>query len=455
MKTTVKKTTWQMKPETLYAIVKDLPMTAILDSSLQDSTENGRYSIIGLYPYLILAEKDGVTYENDEVVKGSFEDRLSLYLATHYEDNETDLPLIAGGIGYFSYDYGRKFEKISSVHLKNVDMPEALFCFYENLIIYDHQEKEYTVTMKGMLCSAEESFRRLDTLITRKSCESADTLDYGALISFDFTREDYQKTVSRMMEHIVEGDIYIANMTQRMMIRSDMEPFTLFWRIRQSNPSPFGGYFHYKDVKIVSASPERFIRMKDRLIETKPIKGTRKRGNTTAEDHALKRELEQSEKDKSELLMIVDLERNDLNRISETGSVKVTKHFEVQSFATVFHLVTTIRAKCKETCDYADLLKAMFPGGSITGAPKIEAMKIIDGLEHSSRGLYTGSLGYISLNGDCDLNIVIRTAVWQDGVYHIGVGGGITAESDPAFEYEETLQKARAFMEIFQNRRFL
>jgi para-aminobenzoate synthetase component 1 len=144
-----------------------------------------------------------------------------------------------------------------------------------------------------------------------------------------------------------------------------------------------------------------------------------------------------------------------LNRISETGSVSVTKHFEVQTFATVFHLVTTITGKMKEESNYADLFKAMFPGGSITGAPKIEAMKIIDHMEHSCRGLYTGSLGYISLNGDCDLNIVIRTAVWQDGVFHIGIGGGITAESDPEFEYEETLQKGRAFIEVFENRRFL
>ncbi len=454
MITVVEQTAWQLKLAALYERVAELPMTAILDSSLNknkgEQDENNRFSIIGLYPYLILTEKDGVTYENNRAVKGSFEERLSAYVAAHFEENETTLPLIAGGIGYFSYDYGRKFEKIKSRHQKEIDMPEALFCFYENLIIYDHWQHTYTATARGILYPAEESLRRLNQLIKTVPEQRTEISDYAATISFDFTKEDYKKAVKEMMEHIVEGDIYIANMTQKMMIKSEMPPFTMFRRMRQSNPSPFGGYCHYGNVKVVSASPERFLRMKNRVIETKPIKGTRKRGTTAAEDAALKKELAQSAKDRSELLMIVDLERNDLNRICEAGSVKVEKHFEVQTFATVFHLVTTINGLCKEDCGYDGLLRAMFPGGSITGAPKIEAMKIIDALEHSRRGLYTGSLGYISLNGDCDFNIVIRTAVWQNGVYHVGIGGGITAESEPTFEYEETLQKGKAFMELFK-----
>lgn len=252
------------------------------------------------------------------------------------------------------------------------------------------------------------------------------------------------------MTNIVEGDVYIANMTQQMKVRCDIMPYDLFCLLREKNPSPFGGYFHYPGFEIVSASPERFIRMKDRCIETKPIKGTRKRGANAIEDVQLKQELIDSEKDRSELLMIVDLERNDLHRICEVGSVQVTKHFDVETYATVFHLVTTIAGRMKENLTYADLLQAMFPGGSITGAPKIEAMKTIDALEHTARGLYTGSLGYIGFDGDCDLNIVIRTAVYQGGVYHIGIGGGITCESDPEAEYEETIQKGRSFLRIFQ-----
>ena len=198
---------------------------------------------------------------------------------------------------------------------------------------------------------------------------------------------------------------------------------------------------------------ERFLQVRDGVIETRPIKGTRKRGSTPEEDAALRKELQESSKDRSELLMIVDLERNDLNHVCEPGSVQVTEHFAVEAYATVFHLVTTIIGKMKENLPFTDLIRAAFPGGSITGAPKIRAMEIIDELEHDRRGLYTGSMGYISLDGNCDFNIVIRTAVHQDGVYHLGVGGGITCESELEFEYEETLQKAKAVLEAIYDGR--
>ena len=190
--------------------------------------------------------------------------------------------------------------------------------------------------------------------------------------------------------------------------------------------------------------------VKDGIVETRPIKGTRPRGTTPEEDLALKQELAESSKDKSELLMVVDLERNDLNHVCVPGTVKVTRHFDVETYATVFHLVTTIIGKLRPELDVLDLIRAAFPGGSITGTPKIRAMEIIDELEHNRRGLYTGSIGYLSLDGSCDLNIVIRTAVCKDGCYYLGVGGGITCESDLEFEYEETLQKAKAVLEAIE-----
>lgn len=217
--------------------------------------------------------------------------------------------------------------------------------------------------------------------------------------------------------------------------------------MRVYNSSPFGVFFQGGDYQIACASPERFLQVKNGNIETRPIKGTRKRGETKKEDLQLKLELQQSSKDRSELLMIVDLERNDLNHVCEPGSVIVTEHFAVETYATVFHLVTTIIGKMKKTIQTTDLIEATFPGGSITGAPKIRSMEIIDELEHDRRNLYTGSIGYFSFNGDCDFNIVIRTAVYQNDTYYIGVGGGITCESDSEFEYEETLQKAKAILE--------
>lgn len=250
-----------------------------------------------------------------------------------------------------------------------------------------------------------------------------------------------------MIDYITEGDIYIANMTQQLTLHSPMQPYEMFCRLRESNPAPFGGYFNYDDFQIVCASPERFLQMKNGTIQTRPIKGTRKRGKTPQEDEALRLELEQSEKDKSELLMIVDLERNDLNRVCIPGSVKVTELFKVETYATVFHLISNIIGQLRPELTVMELLKAAFPGGSITGAPKLRAMEIIDELEHGQRNLYTGSIGYISLDGGCDFNIVIRTALYQNGVYYLGVGGGITCESELEFEYEETLLKAKALLD--------
>ena len=269
-------------------------------------------------------------------------------------------------------------------------------------------------------------------------------------IASDFEKEAYKKAIDRMIDYIVEGDIYIANMTRRIMAYSGKPPYAMFKSLRENNPSPFGGYFNYGDFQIISASPERFLHMKNGLVETRPIKGTRRRGETPEEDAVLKKELQESGKDKSELLMIVDLERNDLNRVCEPGSVKVTSLFDVETYATVFHLVSNIVGKMQSGLTAPDLLRAAFPGGSITGAPKIRAMEIIDELEQSRRGLYTGSMGYLGLDGSCDLNIVIRTALYQNGCYTLGVGGGITCESDLEFEYEETEQKARALLEAMR-----
>lgn len=262
----------------------------------------------------------------------------------------------------------------------------------------------------------------------------------------NFTKPDYMDAVQHMIDYIVEGDIYVVNMTQQLQIKSPVEPYHMFQRLRTNNPSPFGGYLNFGDFQIICASPERFLQMRDKTVQTRPIKGTRKRGDTPEEDAALKEELAASEKDQSELLMILDLERNDLNRVCVPGSVRVTELFAVETYATVFHLIANVVGQLRPELSAMDLLEAAFPGGSITGAPKLRAMELIDKEEHSRRNLYTGSIGYIALNGDCDFNIVIRTAVHKDGIYHLGVGGGITCESDLEFEHEETLQKARALL---------
>lgn len=450
MKTMVRKLPFYREPADIFERYRKQEMAVFLDSALKNSL--GRYSVIGLNPYLTLKEEDGICYKNGVPQPESFEAELKSCMAGYHEENDTPLPVIAGAIGYFSYDYGRKFERIATRHPKKICMPEAVFAFYDLLIIGDEQQKELYVTSRGELEDQKSALDRLECELENiaEGGNGAKTpAKHGKLAEFspNFEKEAYKQTVARMISYIVEGDIYIANMTQQLSVYSEKDPYEVYRYLRTYNPAPFSGYFNYGDFQIVSASPERFLQVKDGWIETRPVKGTRKRGDTPEEDEALKRELQESSKDRSELLMIVDLERNDLNHVCEPGTVKVTEHFAIEAYATVFHLVTTVVGKMREGLQVMDLIRAAFPGGSITGAPKIRAMEIIDELEHDRRGLYTGSMGYLSFDGNCDLNIVIRTAVYQNGVYHLGVGGGITCESELEFEYEETLQKAKAVLE--------
>ena len=437
----------------IFQILKKEKDLAFLDSSLVNQL--GRYSVIGRKPYLKLVKDGGKFYINNiEETDITFEDYLRKYLRKNEDKNTTELPLISGAVGYFSYEYGRKLMQVTSSEKDIVSIPDAVLVFYDLFVIEDCQEKKTYLVANGITEDAGELIKKTEQKIKEKktSGEISETEKkaYNIEAFPNFKKEEYKQAVDEMIHYIIEGDIYIANMTQQMTVKSQKKPEDVFWDLRKNNPSPFGGYLDYDDFQIVCASPERFLKMKKGHVETRPIKGTRKRGETPEEDMIMRKELETSEKDKSELLMIVDLERNDLNRVCKPGSVKVTELFTVEEYATVFHLVSNIEGELEDGRNFADLLEAAFPGGSITGAPKYRAMEIIDELEHGRRNLYTGSIGYLTLDGDCDFNIVIRTALYKDGAYHLGVGGGITAESELEFEYEETLQKAKAVLEAMK-----
>ena len=432
----------------IFDIFYDEKDAVFLDSSLENNM--GNYSIIGLNPYLNMKVKNGSLYINGNLNNLSFEQYLKEYLDENFEENETDFPIISGAIGYLSYDYGRKIENISTKHKGRI-VPECIFNFYDNFIIEDIKNRNTYIIGNGINKDPYISVNEIEEIILNsKDYSYKNKIGYDISIKPNFQKEEYKSTIDKMIKYIIEGDIYIANMTQQLKVKSEKAPYDMFKTLRKDNPSPFGGYMNYGDFQIISASPERFLRMKDSIVNTRPIKGTRPRGSNIEEDNKMKNELKNSEKDKSELLMIVDLERNDLNKVCEKGTVVVDELFTVEEYATVFHLVSDIRGKLKKGLNTADLIKAAFPGGSITGAPKIRAMEIIDELENKSRGIYTGSLGYISLDGSCDLNIIIRTALYKDKNYYLGVGGGITCESDLEFEYEETLQKAKALLEAMK-----
>ena len=445
----------EMKPARgaaeLYTYFAGTDDSVFLDSSLVNKL--GRYSVIGAVPYLKLVKEGNNFYINGEKeTTCSFETYLKTYLAEHKDKNNTELPIISGAIGYFSYEYGRKLMEVDSAKEDLVSIPDAVLVFYDFYIIEDRHEQRTYLIANGITREAAKLLDEMETRINGKPVymqKESDT-EYPIEVQPNFAKDEYKQAVDRMIRYIIEGDIYITNMTQQLTVKSDKVPLDVFYDLRENNPSPFGGYFDYGDFQIVCASPERFLKMQKGHVNTRPIKGTRKRGETPEEDMLMRTELENSEKDKSELLMIVDLERNDLNRVCNPGSVKVTELFSVEEYATVFHLVSDIEGDLEESKNVMDLLEAAFPGGSITGAPKYRAMEIIDEMENNKRNLYTGSIGYLTLDGDCDFNIVIRTALHKDGKYYLGVGGGITAESDLEFEYEETLQKAKAVLQAMR-----
>ena len=445
----------EMKPARnaaeLYTYFAGADDSVFLDSSLINKL--GRYSVIGAVPYLKLVKEGNDFYINGEKETScSFEEYLKKYLADHKDKNNTDLPLVSGAVGYFSYEYGRKLMEVSSVNEDLVSIPDAVLVFYDFYIIEDRHEQRTYLIANGITQKAEKLMSEMEARIGGLPVyiQKESDIVYPTEVYPNFTKEEYKQAVDHMIRYIIEGDIYIANMTQQLTVSSDKKPLDVFYDLRENNPSPFGGYFDYGDFQIICASPERLLKMQKGHVDTRPIKGTRKRGETPEEDMLMRTELENSEKDKSELLMIVDLERNDLNRVCRPGSVKVTELFTVEEYATVFHLVSDIEGDLENGKNVMDLLEAAFPGGSITGAPKYRAMEIIDELENNKRNLYTGSMGYLTLDGDCDFNIVIRTALHKDGKYYLGVGGGITAESDLEFEYEETLQKAKAVLQAMK-----
>jgi len=442
----------------LFSLVKDEPYSFFLDSAI-DPKKLGRYSFIGYNPFLIFKSKnskidihkDG----NTTTFYGDPLEKLREILSFYKMDYQTELPFIGGAVGYLGYDLCHHIENLPRRAIDDVEIPDCYFGIYDGIIIIDHLKDQVYIAALGIESPEEEIIQDIRNRI-KVGEEKGTTLQVtiknkSINLKSNFEIEDYIKTVNKIKDYIKSGDVYQVNMTQRYECDLEITPFELYEKLRGINPAPFASYIDIGEVQIVSSSPERFIRIKNRIIETRPIKGTRPRGKTPEEDVKNREELLSSEKDKAELLMIVDLERNDLGRVSQTGTVKVTELFCLEEYSTVYHLVSTVVGKLKDDYDVIDCIKATFPGGSITGAPKIRSMEIIDELEPTQRNIYTGSIGYIGLNGNTDLNIVIRTIVCKDAKAYFQVGGGIVWDSDAKLEYEETLHKAKALIRALES----
>ena len=400
-------------------------------------------------------------------------------------------PDFTGGLaGFISYDYKNYLEKLPKTAKDDQQLPVFYFLHFCRFLAFSHQLNKWFIinnyninadfyNRKNSISKArtkilepeikkcisgdmEETIERIKNIISSKNFLSKDEIfkhiskKYGCQkkakldLKSNLNKDEYKKAVNIAKKYIHEGDIYQVNMTQRFKCSLEVEPYDLYFILRTRNAAPFSAYLSFPDVKIGSSSPERFLFLKKDKIQTRPIKGTRPRGKNAREDAFLKNELKNSLKDHAELNMIVDLERNDLGKFCKYGTVKVKEHAVVEKYAKVFHLVSTVTGKVQYGYDVADILKATFPGGSITGAPKIRAMEIIDELETITRGVYTGAIGYIGIDGTMDLNIVIRTFVIKNGIFYYNVGGGIVEDSSAEEEYQETLDKGLALKETLE-----
>ncbi|MGD0780166.1 MAG: aminodeoxychorismate synthase component I [Dehalococcoidales bacterium] len=437
------------------------PFSFFLDSGM-DPQKLGRYSFIGSDPFLVIRSRgDEIT-----LIKGGVEekrlgnpfDTVGELLKTYTIDgSRAPVPFIGGAVGYFSYDLCHFIEKLPQKAIDDLNLPECYLGFYDAIVAYDHQEHKTYLVSTGFPELEEEKrkrhakarldeLRNMVMLAPPPSITKETSVVKGKKLKANFSHAGYLEAVAKAREYICAGDIFQVNLSQRLEVDINITPYELYKRLRKINPAPFANYFNFNGVNIVGASPERFLKVQGDWVETRPIKGTKPRGKTPEEDKALAESLKKSIKDRAENIMIVDLERNDIGRVCRYGTVKVKELAILETYPTVFHLTSTVVGQLQEGKSVVDLLKATFPGGSITGAPKVRAMEIIDELEPTRRGVYTGSLGYLSFGGDMDLNIVIRTFIVKDGRAYFQVGGAIVYDSEPEAEYIETLDKGRALI---------
>ncbi|MBI3268537.1 MAG: aminodeoxychorismate synthase component I [Planctomycetes bacterium] len=425
-----------------------------LDSSLPDP-RLGRFSFWGTRPRCVLSARgrrlalarpgEGtVRWEGDP-----FAALKALLARGRRERGASGLPFQGGAVGYFGYGLRTLLEDVPARARDDVRFPSLYFAFYDSFWALDRMRgKTFRVGggagAEGDGASGGVRQRAVEQVARSEGRRHAT----GAASTF--SREQYCAAVECAQAYIAAGDIYQVNLSQRFSVEGAAEPARLFDRMRRLNPAPFSALLRMGGRSVVSASPERFLRVEGRHVETRPIKGTRRRGGNAREDARLGRELVASEKDNAELAMIVDLERNDLGRVCELGSVRVTEPRVLEAYPTVFHLVATVEGDLRGGVDVVDLVKATFPGGSITGVPKIRAMEIIDELEPTARNVYTGALGYLGFDGSADLSIGIRLLEVGKRGLTFQVGGGIVADSDPQAEYEETLAKAAGLFRVLE-----
>jgi anthranilate/para-aminobenzoate synthase component I len=468
----VQRLPWSLTtPVNAYERIASGPYSFLLESA-KEHRSTARYSYVGSDPFLILKAK-GPRLEIDrgdksEAVPGPPITALKNLLDELSIPKMDGLPpFFAGAVGLFSYDFVRFFEKLPRHAVDDLNCPDLWLMFVDTVVVFDHEDKSlqiiYTPPQNQVLNTDRTTLfeRGLDKI---KQIEERLTSPFLPARSkrdpipvprpeSNLSKVQYMKMVRRCKEYIAAGDIYQANLSQRFSVPFHQDAWSLYQVLRGINPAPFGGFLQMGDFQLVSASPERLVRLQSGIVETRPIAGTRPRGGNLREDQGMRSDLLSSEKERAEHLMLVDLERNDLGKVCRYGSVHVDEFMGTEQYSHVMHIVSNIRGELSSGKQSLDVIRAVFPGGTITGVPKVRCMEIIEELEPSVRGPYSGSFGYINLSGELDLNLIIRTFVIKNNRAYIQVGGGIVADSEPEYEYRETLYKAEALLEALKQLR--
>ncbi|MCI0431479.1 MAG: aminodeoxychorismate synthase component I [Rhodospirillales bacterium] len=433
----------------VFAAFADRPWSMFLDSGA-DTGRRSRYDIVAADPYLTLTTRGPRTeIQTRGSIVTSEECPFALLKRALGEvrPSAPGPPFAGGAMGYFAYDLARRLEQLPVVAASDLDLPDLAVGLYDWALVVDHAEQ------RSFLVSSERGGRSPDRLREIRAALEHPVSEPGGFavaspVHFNMTRREYERAFDRIKRYIREGDCYQVNFAQRFSARIEGRPWQAYRALQRLNPAPFSAYLRLPDLVVLSSSPERFLQVRDGLIETRPVKGTRARSPAKLRDRALAEELRASAKDRAENLMIVDLLRNDLGKNSALGSIAVPALFELESFATVHHLVSTVTGRLAPGRHALDLLAGCFPGGSITGAPKLRAMEIIEELEPHRRNVYCGAIGYIGFDGAMDTSIAIRTLLIRDGCIFGWAGGGIVSDSDPHAEYQETWDKAEAMLRL-------
>ncbi len=449
---------YQENSALIFNKIAHLPWAIFLDSG-QPKSEFGHYDVMVADPFIRLVTRGEETEVVDvNGIAVSQEDPFELLkkVMAPYQMPTTGLPFEGGAVGYFAYDLGRRLEKLPAHAVDQEQLPEMMVGIYDWAVVVDHRKKQAFLVSHAHNPQTQSQWASLSALFDTP-CNSIDQSEFkvtSPLVS-NFNPKTYHQAFERVQQYIQAGDCYQVNLAQRFSVQAEGSGWGAYQTLREISPAPFMAYMNLQDkhsaVELLSASPERFLQVSGNHVETRPIKGTRPRSLDVIQDQQNAQALQTSPKDRAENLMIVDLLRNDISKVCETGSVRADHLFALESFANVHHLVSTVTGKLKRGMGAVDLLRACFPGGSITGAPKLRSMEIIEELEPNRRGVYCGAIGYIGFDGNMDTNIAIRTAIYSQQEMRFFAGGGVVADSQSEKEYRETWDKASSMLQLVKH----